>query len=35
VARPLNGFRIAASAKANCPLSKVIKADISLDATLK
>lgn len=27
--------RIAADAKANCPLSKVIKADISLDATLK
>ena len=27
--------RIAATAKANCPLSKVIKADISLEATLK
>lgn len=27
--------RIAGEAKANCPLSKVIKADVSLDATLK
>ena len=27
--------QIAQTAKANCPLSKVIKADISLDATLK
>ncbi|MEQ1490184.1 MAG: OsmC family protein [Terricaulis sp.] len=27
--------RIAADAKANCPLSQVIKADISLEATLK
>lgn len=27
--------RIAATAKANCPLSKVIKAEISLEATLK